>query len=229
MTKQPAVQWDLIHMWIAMSPLAKGVVIILFIMLALSLLVMIDRFLRYRLARTHTQQFVQQVAGALHDGNLEQAITIAERNKKSPIAQVVATGLMEFQSANASLRDEEVMEVAQRGLQRTSAIVHADMKRGLSGLATIGSTAPFVGLFGTVLGIMNAFRGTIDPEKGLGGVAGGISEALVTTALGLSVAVAAVWCYNYFTSTTEAFDIEMDNSCLELMNYLTARVRQRPR
>jgi biopolymer transport protein ExbB/biopolymer transport protein TolQ len=171
---------------------------------------------------------VAQVAGPMADGNLDQAITIAERNKKSPIAQIVATGLMEFQSAHASAPNDEVMEVAQRGLQRTSAIVHAEMKRGLSGLATIGSTAPFVGLFGTVLGIMNAFRGTIDPEKGLGGVAGGISEALVTTALGLSVAVAAVWCYNYFTTTTESFDIEMENSCLELMNYLTVRVRTRP-
>jgi biopolymer transport protein ExbB/biopolymer transport protein TolQ len=216
-------------MWQAMGPLAKGVVVILFIMFGTSVVVMIDRFLRYRLARTHTRTFVQQVAGALRDGNLDQAISIAERNNKSPIAQIVASGLMEFQSANASVPDDEVMDVAQRGLQRASAIVHAEMRRGLSGLATIGSTAPFVGLFGTVLGIMNAFRGTLDPAKGLGGVAGGISEALVTTALGLSVAVAAVWCYNYFTSTTEAFDIEMDNSALELMNYLTVRVRQRPK
>jgi biopolymer transport protein ExbB/biopolymer transport protein TolQ len=221
------MKWDLWGMWQAMGPLAKGVVVILFVMFGTSVVVMIDRFLRYRLARTHTRAFVQQVADAMRDGNLDQAISIAERNKKSPIAQIVATGLMEFQSANTSVPDDEVMDVAQRGLQRTSAIVHAEMRRGLSGLATIGSTAPFVGLFGTVLGIMNAFRGTLDPTKGLGGVAGGISEALVTTALGLSVAVAAVWCYNYFTSTTEAFDIEMDNSALELMNYLTVRVRQR--
>jgi biopolymer transport protein ExbB len=221
------MQWDLIGMWKAMGPLARGVVVILFIMLGISIVVMIDRFLRYRLARNHTRAFVQQVADAMRDGNLDQAISIAERNKKSPIAQIVATGLTEFQSATTAVPDQEVMEVAQRGLQRTSAIVHAELKRGLSGLATIGSTAPFVGLFGTVLGIMNAFRGTMDPAKGLAGVAGGISEALVTTALGLSVAVASVWCYNYFTSTTEAFGIEMDNSSLELMNYLTVRVRQR--
>ena len=221
------MQWDLVSMWHAMGPFAKGVVVILFAMFGASLVVMVDRFLRYRLARTHTRAFVAQVAGALSDGNLDQAISIAERNKKSPVAQIVATGLMEFQSAHAAVPDRDVMDVTQRGLQRTSAIVHAEMKRGLSGLATIGSTAPFVGLFGTVLGIINAFRGTIDPEKGLGGVAGGISEALVTTALGLSVAVAAVWCYNYFTTTTEGFDIEMENSSLELMNYLTVRVRTR--
>ena len=221
------MQWDLLSMFYRMSLLAKGVVFILFIMFGTSVVVMIDRFLRYRLARLHTQAFVQLVAGPLRDGNLDQVISIAETNKKSHVAQLVATGLMEFQSAHASAPNDEVMEVAQRGLQRTAAIIHAELKRGLNGLATIGSTAPFVGLFGTVLGIMNAFRGTLDPTKGLGGVAGGISEALVTTALGLSVAVAAVWCYNYFTSTTEAFDVEMDNSSLELMNYLTVRVRQR--
>jgi biopolymer transport protein ExbB len=88
------MQWDLIGMWKAMGPLARGVVVILFIMLGISIVVMIDRFLRYRLARNHTRAFVQQVADAMRLGNLDQAISIAERNKKSPIAQIVATGLM---------------------------------------------------------------------------------------------------------------------------------------
>jgi biopolymer transport protein ExbB/biopolymer transport protein TolQ len=98
------------------------------------------------------------------------------------------------------------------------------MKRGLSGLATIGSTAPFVGLFGTVVGIINAFKG-IESSKasGLSAVAGGISEALVTTALGLLVAVPAVWAYNYFVNKVEAFDVEMDNSSMELVNYFITR------
>jgi biopolymer transport protein ExbB/biopolymer transport protein TolQ len=223
------MQWDFLSMWEAMSPMAKSVVIVLFLMFGAAVIVMIDRALRYRLARRHTIDFVRQVEPALREGDLNQVISIAERNPKSPIAQVVANGLTEFRSAHSSVPDDELMDVTQRCLQRTSAIVHSELKRGLSGLATIGSTAPFVGLFGTVLGIINAFRGTLEPEKGLGGVAGGISEALVTTALGLSVAVAAVWCYNYFTTTTEGFDIEMENSSLELMNYLTLRVRQRAR
>src|SRR5216683_3169217 len=104
------------------------------------------------------------------------------------------------------------------------AIVHAEMKRGLSALATIGSTAPFVGLFGTVIGILNAFKG-IETNKatGLSAVAGGIAEALVTTAFGLLVAVPAVWAYNYFTNKVEAFDVEMDNSSMELINYFILR------
>ena len=216
--------WDLRSMWGSMSLVAKAVVFILFILSAWSLGVMIDRALMYSAARKQSRVFVQQVAGALREGKQDEAISIAERNKKSHIAKVVATGLSEFQSASAQVSEAEVVEAAKRGLDRSIAIVHADMKRGLSGLATIGSTAPFVGLFGTVVGIINAFKG-IEAEKatGLSAVAGGISEALVTTALGLLVAVPAVWAFNYFTNKVEAFDVEMDNSSMELINYFITR------
>jgi len=221
---QGGSQWDLRTMWGNMSLIAKIVVFILFILSIYSFGVMIDRALMYSAARKQSRVFVQQVAGALKDGRLDEAVAIAERNKKSHIAKVVATGLSEFQSASSQVADMEVIEAAKRGLDRSVAIVHAEMKRGLSGLATIGSTAPFVGLFGTVVGIINAFKG-IESTKatGLSAVAGGISEALVTTALGLLVAVPAVWAYNYFTNKVEAFDVEMDNSSMELVNYFITR------
>ncbi len=217
-------QWDLRTMWGAMGLIAKTVVVILFIMSAWSLGVMIDRVLMYSAARKQSRVFVQQVAGALREGKLDEAISIAERNKKSHIAKVVATGLSEFQSASAQVTEAEIVEAAKRGLDRSIAIVHADMKRGLSGLATVGSTAPFVGLFGTVIGIINAFKG-IEAEKatGLSAVAGGISEALVATALGLLVAIPAVWAFNYFINKVEAFDVEMENSSMELVNYFITR------
>ena len=216
--------WDLRAMWGSMSIIAKVVVLILFLLSAWSLGVMIDRVLMYSAARKQSRVFVQQVAGALKDNKLDEAISIAERNKKSHIAKVVATGLSEFQAASAQVPDEEVIEAAKRGLERSVAIVHAEMKRGLSGLATIGSTAPFVGLFGTVMGIINAFKGiSASKATGLSAVAGGIAEALVTTALGLVVAVPAVWAFNYFTNKVEAFDVEMDNSSMELINYFITR------
>ena len=216
--------WDLRSMWTSMGLLAKIVVVILFGLSVYSFGVMIDRFLMYNNARKQSRLFVQQVAGALKDGKLDEAIAIAERNKKSHIAKVVATGLSEFQSASQQVSDTEVIEAAKRGLERSVAIVHAEMKRGLSALATIGSTAPFVGLFGTVVGILNAFKGTESQKAtGLSAVAGGIAEALVTTAFGLLVAVPAVWAYNYFTNKVEAFDVEMDNSSMELVNYFVTR------
>jgi len=136
-----AGNWDLRSMWSSMSLIAKTVVFILFILSAWSLGVMIDRALMYSAARKQSRVFVQQVAGALREGKLDEAISIAERNKKSHIAKVVATGLSEFQSASSQVPENEVVEAAKRGLDRSIAIVHADMKRGLSGLATIGSTA----------------------------------------------------------------------------------------
>lgn len=221
---QEASQWDLRNMWTSMGLLAKIVVVILFILSVYSFGVMIDRFLMYNNARKQSRLFVQQVAGALKDGKLDEAIAIAERNKKSHIAKVVATGLSEFQSASQQVSDAEVIEAAKRGLERSVAIVHAEMKRGLSALATIGSTAPFVGLFDTVVGILNAFKGiAANKATGLSAVAGGIAEALVTTAFGLLVAVPAVWAYNYFTNKVEAFDVEMDNSSMELINYFILR------
>src|ERR1700691_5924686 len=181
--------WSLQSMWSSMSTLPRIVVLILFVLSIYSFGVMIDRALMYSAARKQSRVFVQQVAGALKEGKLDEAIAIAERNKKSHIAKVVATGLSEFQSASAQVGDEEVIEAAKRGLERSGAIVHAEMKRGLSGLSTIGSTAPFVGLFGTVMGIINAFKGiSASKATGLSAVAGGIAEALVTTALGLLVA-----------------------------------------
>jgi len=224
MLLQAETSWDLRSMWGTMSGIARGVVFILFGLSVWSIGIMIDRALMYAAARKQSRVFVQQVAGALREGKLDEAISIAERNKKSHIAKVVATGLSEFQSASAQVPDEEVIEAAKRGLERSVAIVHAEMKRGLSGLATIGSTAPFVGLFGTVTGIINAFKGIQSSKAtGLSAVAGGISEALVTTALGLLVAVPAVWAYNYFTNKVEAFDVEMDNSSMELINYFITR------
>src|SRR6202167_1748629 len=219
-----AGQWDLRAMWGTMSIIAKIVVFVLFILSAWSLGVMIDRALMYSAARKQSRVFVQQVAGALREGKLDEAISIAERNKKSHIAKVVATGLSEFQSASSQVSEAEVVEAAKRGLDRSIAIVHADMKRGLSGLATIGSTAPFVGLFGTVVGIINAFKGISNNKStGLGAVAGGISEALVTTAIGLFVAIPAVWMFNFFTGKIEAFDVEMGNSSSELIDYFLKR------
>jgi biopolymer transport protein ExbB/biopolymer transport protein TolQ len=183
--------------------------------------VMMDRWLAFRAARRQSRQFAPIVAGALREGKLDEAIRVAERNRKSHLAKVVNAGLLEFRAHQQS---EEIpgdqIEASRRALERASAIVHAELERGLSGLATVGSTAPFVGLLGTVIGIIDAFREIQGNQStGFTAVAGGISEALVTTALGLTVAIPAVMMFNYFTSKIKAFDVEMDNSSSELVDY----------
>jgi len=222
---QEAIGWDPRSLWAQMGWMAKIVVVVLFLMSAWSIGVMIDRLIAYGSARKQSRQFAPAVAGALREGKLDEAIKIADRYKKSHLAKVVVAGLQEFRAHQLSTEiPGEEIEASKRALERAEAIVHAELKRGVANLATIGSTAPFVGLFGTVVGIINAFKG-ISTEKstGLGAVAGGISEALVTTAIGLFVAIPAVWVFNYFTTRIEGFDVEMGNSSSELIDYFLKR------
>jgi len=225
MFQEGQIGWDPVSLWHQMGIMAKIVVVILFIMSAWSIGVMIDRWMAFNSARKQSRMFAPAVAGALREGKIEEAIRVAERHKKSHLAKVVTAGLQEFKAHGESTEiPGEDIDASKRALERAEAIVHAELRRGLGGLATIGSTAPFVGLLGTVVGIINAFQG-ISAQKatGLGAVAGGISEALVTTAIGLFVAIPAVMMFNYFTNKVEAFDVEMDNSSSELIDYFLKR------
>ena len=225
---QQEVGFDMVSMWNQMGFAARAVVIVMFLMSAWSIGVMIDRYIAFNGAKKQSKAFAPAVAGALRDGNLADAVKLAERHKKSHLAKVVVAGLQEFSTheAGAEIAGETIAASA-RALERAHAITHAELKRGLGGLATIGSTAPFVGLFGTVVGIINAFQG-ISSEKstGLGAVAGGISEALVATAIGLFVAIPAVWMFNYFNEKVQGFGVEMDNAASELVDYFTKRTER---
>src|SRR6058998_1525174 len=152
--------WDPRSLWNQMGGLAKAVVVVMFVMSAWSIGVMIDRLMAYSAARKQSRAFAPAVAGALREGKLDEAIKIADRYKKSHLAKVVVAGLQEFSAHQVSSEiPGEQIEASKRALERATAITNAELKRGISGLATIGSTAPFVGLFGTVVGIINAFQG----------------------------------------------------------------------
>ena len=222
---QQEIGFDMYSMWNQMGFAAKSVVIVMFLMSAWSIGVMIDRGLAFYAAKKQSRAFAPAIAGALRQGKLDEAIKLSDRYKKSHLAKVVTAGLGEFRShGGGSDVPGRTVDASKRALERAQAITHAELNRGLSGLATIGSTAPFVGLFGTVVGIINAFQG-ISQERstGLGAVAGGISEALVATAIGLFVALPAVWMFNYFNSKVEGFDVEMENASSELIDYFLKR------
>lgn len=211
-----------VELWGHMGLMAKAVVVVLGIQSVWSIAVMAERFLLYRAARKQSQEFAPAVAESLRNGNIQEAIELSEEKKKSHLAKVVAAGLSEFQAHQGTTAtiSGATIEASRRALQRATAVGVEELKRGLGGLATIGATAPFVGLFGTTVGIINAFAGMSQAEDtGLAAVAGGISEALVATAIGLFVAVPAVWMYNYFTGKIESFVVEMDNSSSELIDY----------
>jgi biopolymer transport protein ExbB len=115
----------------------------------------------------------------------------------------------------------EAQQAARRASMRAAAIVHGQMKRGLGSLAAIASTAPWLGVFATVFGIVNSFRG-VDGEKTtiMAAICRELSVATVPTALGLIVALAALWCYKYLLTEVEIFDSEMKSASLELVNNL---------
>jgi biopolymer transport protein ExbB/biopolymer transport protein TolQ len=212
-----------------LDAVAYTVVGILLLMSVYSIAIMVERYLTFSQAKKQSREFAPRVAQALKNDRIEEAINISDKHRRSHLAMVVNSGLQEFRAHEQSseISGDEI-EASKRALQRAIAIKTAEFRRGLSGLATIGSTAPFVGLFGTVYGILHAFQSMkTNASAGIEAVAGGISEALITTALGLVVAVPAVWLFNYFTGKVDSFVVEMDNSASELIDYfLKSRTRR---
>src|SRR4029078_12626479 len=198
-----------------------GVIITLLIESVYMIAVGIERWLTYNKAKAQSRQYAPKVAQALKNSNIDEAINISDKHKDSHLAMVVSSGLKEFAAhqGNTDISADE-MEASKRALERAIAVKTAELKRGLAGLATVGSTAPFVGLFGTVVGIIGAFQALKTNESaGIGAVGGAIAEALVATVFGILVAVPAVWIFNYFTNKVTSFGVEMENSASELVDY----------
>ena len=216
---------DLLELWEQMGWSVKALMGVLAIMSMWSVGVFFERLFTFSQAGKQSKTFAPQVAKHLKDGKMKDAIAVsASKNYKySHLAKVVQAGLQEYQfqqDSGVSLDKDDVVDGVRRAIQRASVLVAADLKKGMAVLATIGSTAVFVGLLATTLGVINAFQGIATTGSGgLGAVSGGISEALVGTAIGLFVAIPAVWFYNYLTGRLEYFTVEMDNSSSELMDY----------
>lgn len=208
-------------LWESMTFIARGVVIILGLMSIYSIYVMIDRLIYYRRARKQSLTFARTVTQFLKQDKANDAVEASRKFKHSHLARVTRAGLIEFQlDSSTGLTGHDVIESARRAIERESLIAYADLKKGIGTLATIATVSPFVGLFGTVVGIINAFRGmALTGSGGIGAVSAGIAEALVTTALGLFVAIPAAWMFNHFTNTLERFQVEMSNSASELIDF----------
>src|SRR5258707_1740850 len=213
------------QMWQSMGLVAKGVAFILLIMSMWSFGVAIERIFTYTQARNQSKLYAPQVAKHLKDGRLKDAIALSSSKnyRYSHLAKVVLAGLQEYQfqqESGGSMAREDLMDTVRRSIQRATALTGSDLKKGVSALATIGSTAPFVGLLGTVVGVINAFQGIGNSgSAGYRGVSVGISQAPLETALGMVVAVPPGWVSNYLTSRIEYFNVEMDNSSSELVDY----------
>lgn len=220
--------FTLVGMWEAMGWSARAVIILLAIMSIYSLGLAIERALRFSKARKESVAAAGRISELLDENRLEDADDLTRRNdyKNSHIARVLGAGIRKYRQIERQELPEEFDSVGatNRALEREKEMTLADMKRGLGNLATISTTAPFIGLFGTVVGIITAFQGMAAAGSGgLGAVSAGIAEALAATAFGLFVAIPAVWLYNYFVGKIDRFQVEINNASSELVDFLIQR------
>jgi biopolymer transport protein ExbB len=216
--------FSILGMWESMTWPGRAVVIVLALMSMWSLTIAIERLWRFQKAKKESLTVALGVTPLLKQHKLEEAIRFVKdvKFRHSHLARVLGAGLTEFhyETSQALPEDFDVVESGKRAIERETLMTTAEMKKGLGNLATISTTAPFVGLFGTVAGIIHAFQGmALTGSGGLGAVSAGIAEALVTTAFGLFVAIPAVWMYNYFLNKVERFNVEMSNSSSQLVDY----------
>jgi len=216
---------DLIVLVEEMGIPVRLLMLLLLVMSMWSVGVFFERLFTFFQATKQSKTFAPQVAKRLKNSQLKDAIAVSQSKayRYSHLSKVVLAGLQEYQfqqDSGVELDKDDVVDSVRRAIQRAAALTSADLKKGMGALATIGSTAVFVGLLATTLGVINAFQGIATTGSGgLGAVSGGISEALVGTAVGLFVAIPAVWFYNYLTGKVEYFNVEMDNSSSELVDY----------
>lgn len=208
--------------WNTMSPLVKFITAVMIFMSIYSIWVMIERWFLFNKAKKESVKLIGALSNVLTRSAYQEAIDVTKKFKQSHLAKVIAAGLLEFEASRRDKRNvdpEIAVEAARQGMDRTAMITVAEFKENLGVLATVGATAPFVGLLGTVLGIINAFEGMAKSGGGIASVSAGIAEALVATAFGLMVAIPAVWAYNYFQNRIDRFTVEMSNSGSEMGIY----------
>ena len=220
------MDFTLVGLWHEMGIVARAVVLVLAVMSLYSLGITGERLLTLRRGRKLSRLYIEALAPMVEEaGRLREAVGLDKRYPGSPVARVIGTGLAEYARGvdrpGAAPPAFEVAEVVNRAMERSKERQLAGLRRGMPVLATVASSAPFVGLFGTVGGIITAFQKLADPTKGGGGigtVSAGIAEALITTAVGLGVAIIAVWFYNYFTARLDDVTIDIDETASELVD-----------
>jgi biopolymer transport protein ExbB/biopolymer transport protein TolQ len=218
------MQFTLTELWHHMGLFARLIVGVLAVMSTASLLVACERLVVFRKSRRQSMQFAADISGPLSRGELDSAAA-ASHGAQGYLGRVIGAGLNAWRISpriDIDLTFESVARALERASQRELQL----MKRGQGVLATVSSTAPFVGLLGTVMGIVNSFQAmAATGSGGLGTVSAGIAEALITTAFGLLVAIPAVMLFNYFTGWIDARAVDMSESSNELLDLVATQLK----
>ncbi len=180
--------------------------------------------MRFRQMSKATKAFAPSFAEALQQNRFREAIALVDEHPKSHVAQVLGESLREIapmidDTSNAAAMVGQV----ERAIEREQILLANDLKFGLGLMATVASTSPFVGLLGTTWGVITAFTDMATEGGGIEAISAGIAEALITTAIGLVVAISSVWLYNYFTGRVEGLFSELAHAGRELVDFMVLR------
>jgi len=212
------MQFTLTDLWHHMGLFARLIVAVLGVMSVASLVVMAERLIVFNKSRSESRNFAEKMANTLAKNDLMTVAGTKVGDKVGHLGRVIGAGLNALRLSTDKDKDLQVESVA-RALERQAQREVQSLKRGLGLLATVGSTAPFVGLLGTVMGIVNAFQSmALTGSGGLGTVSAGIAEALITTAFGLLVAIPAVMAYNYLQGWVDARAVDISESSNEFLD-----------
>jgi len=212
------MQFTLTDLWHHMGLFARLIVAVLGVMSVASLVVMAERLIVFNRSRSESRNFAEKMANTLAKNDLMTVAGTKVGDKVGHLGRVIGAGLQALRASTDKDKDLQVESVA-RALERQAQREVQSLKRGLGLLATVGSTAPFVGLLGTVMGIVNAFQSmALTGSGGLGTVSAGIAEALITTAFGLLVAIPAVMAYNYLQGWVDARAVDISESSNEFLD-----------
>jgi biopolymer transport protein ExbB/biopolymer transport protein TolQ len=222
------MQFTLGDLWHHMGLFARLIVFVLGFMSIASLVVAAERVIVFSKSRGDSKTFAQKMATILAKGDLQAASSANVGKKVGYLGRVIGAGLGAYRISTLGPKEAAVDSVA-RALERQAQREVQSLKRGLNLLATVGSTAPFVGLLGTVMGIVNAFQQmALTGSGGLGTVSAGIAEALVTTAFGLLVAIPAVMLYNFLQGWVDARAVDISESSNEFLDVVAKQLAASP-
>lgn len=212
------MSFDLQHIWEASTPQTLSILAMLFIMGILSVYVAIERFVTLKKATDQSRALAEALAKPMGDGDVAAGHKLCgqAQYKNSYLGHLMGAALKELDTRF----DRHGVDAAERAIDRQNIQEQLDLRKGMNILATVGSTAPFVGLVGTIFGIINAFSAMAEAGGGgLGSVSAGIAEALVATAIGIFVAIVGVWFFNYFTARLERIDNDIQISVAEFRDW----------
>jgi biopolymer transport protein ExbB/TolQ len=212
---------------------ARGINIFMLMMSLFSLYVIVERWWTFYKGSRQSYSYVMALRDYLSRRSVDEALSAARRYSKSPVAKVVESGLIAYNQGREAMRHEgpddvgdfDVIESVNRALERVKERETSSLRKGLGGLATIASITPFVGLFGTVFGIIHAFD-LLKTGGGIATVGPAIAEALYATAIGLFVAIPAAMFFNYFTGRVESFVVDMSDVSSEFLDYVLKEGRE---